>query len=119
MEILQTPEITVDQHQQIADGLVAFTNQVSEEIVRLFHMGKEMMWNRPDFTTADAQLVIDKLGANAILIFQLSAALGQFINTTYPGSLQESELTSPVPYAVVNGAIVLDENAEYPGPKNQ
>lgn len=119
MGILQTPEVVVDQHQQIADGLVAFTNQVSEEIVRLFRMGKEMMWNRSDFTTADAQLVIDKLGANAIPVFQLSAALGQFIHTTYPDALQESELSSPVPYTVVNGAIVLDANAEYPGPKNQ
>lgn len=119
MPLIEVEQPVVDAEQQLADGLVVFTNQVNDEIVRLYRMGKEMFWNRPDFTLANAQAVLDKLGPNALVIFGASAALGQLIVTTNPSALDPSELSSPVIYTVENGRIVLDPNGVYPGPKVQ
>lgn len=117
MPLIEVAEAPVDAEQQLADGLVAFTNQVNDEIVRLYRMGKEMFWNRPDFTLAQAQTVLDKLGPNALVIFGASAALGQLIHATNPGALVEGELASPVSYTVAEGRIVLNPQGVYPGPK--
>lgn len=119
MPLIEVTETPVDLEQQIADGLVAFTNQVNDEIVRLYRMGREMLWNRPDFTIKNVQGVIDKWGpVNAAKIFQASAALGQLIAVTNPGVLSEEELVSPVPYTLDKGRIVLDPKAAYPGVNN-
>lgn len=117
MALIEVAEAPVDVEQQLADGLVAFTNQVNDEILRLYRMGKEMFWNRPDFTLANAQAVLDKLGPNALVIFGASAALGNLIHTINPGALVDGELTSPVAYTVADGRVVLDPQGVYPGPK--
>ena len=109
---IETPEI--NQHEELAKGILQFANQVGDELVRLYRMGREMMWKRPDFTVVDAQAVIDAMGANAIPLFTLSAALGQFINLKYPGVLSSEDLDAPIAYTVVNGRIVLDPTAKYP-----
>ena len=117
MPLIEVEQPVVDIEQQLADGLIAFTNQVNDEIVRLYRMGKEMFWNRPDFTLAQAQMVLDKLGPNALVVFRASAALGQLIATTNPSALDPAELSWTVGYTVVEGRIVLDPNGVYPGPK--
>lgn len=114
MPVFNIQEPEVDQPKVLADGMFAFANQVGDDLVRLYRMGKEQMWARPGFTVADAQAVIDAMGANAVPLFTLSASLGAFIAAKYPGVLTSEELTSPVPYTIVNGHIVLDPTALYP-----
>jgi hypothetical protein len=115
MPVFQITKPQPTQHEQIAEGMLEFANQVGEQLVRVYRSGKEMLWNRPDFTAADAQAVIDAMGDHAIPLFTLSAALGEFIAEKYPGSLAADELTAPVRYTVENGRIILDSNATYPG----
>jgi hypothetical protein len=118
---IEQPE--VDELQQLADGILMKGEQVAEQIVRFYRMMKEDLWQRSalsdgtPFTLEHAQTIIDKMGPNAIIAFQKLGALGQFINTTYPGELEQAELSSPVAYTIENGRIVLDPEGVYPGPK--
>lgn len=115
MPLFNLEEEQPDQAQVLAKGIIGYGNQVDQDILDRYKRGREMLWGRPQpFTIADAQAVIDAMGPFAIPVFQSFAALGQFINTVHPGALTEEELTTPVPYTVVNGRIVLDPEARYP-----
>jgi hypothetical protein len=114
MAVFEISEPEVNEHEVRGRSLLQFGNQVAEELVRLYRMGKEMLWGVPGYTTADAQATIESMGDQALPLFVKSAALGALINSQYPGILNESELSSPVPYSIVEGAIVLDAEAEYP-----
>ena len=122
--LFNIPQPEVNHHQQFAIGLLMRGEQSAELLVRDFQMQKEMLWNQTEidghpFTITDAQKIIDEMGSNAIVAFTKHAALGQFIKSQYPGALTDEELATPVKYTVVNGRIVLDVNATYPGAKVQ
>jgi len=117
MSLFNLTEPVVDAHTQRAIGVLKFGEQSAEEIVRLWRMQWEMVWAIEGYTIADAQAVLDAMGTNALVAFAKHAALGAFISQHYPGQLTETELSSPVPYTLVEGRIVLDPNATYPGPR--
>lgn len=124
MALFDIPVVAVDECQQLAIGILQFGQQSSDEIIRLYRMQREMLWRRDkktdgtQFTLADAQETIDKMGPSGLLAFQKHGALRDFIHTTYPGVLTEAELTPPVAYTIVDGRIVLDPNGAYPGPQH-
>lgn len=102
-------------HKERAKGILAFGNQVSTEIKRLYEMGREMFWQVPDWKVEDAQKLIDELDKlvpnGAIRVFTHSGALGQFLLSM--GLIKPDELGSPVEYKVENGKIILT-GAKYP-----
>lgn len=104
-----------DVHKAVAKQLIQHGIDTFEGIKARYEGGLDVLWGREGFTVADAQAVIDELGAQAIPVFVASAALGQFINTVAPGTIPDEQLASPVPYTIdENGRIVLDPNALYP-----
>ena len=107
-----------DIHQEIADGILAYGEEIANNIVRQYRCIKEMMWNHPGFTIEDIQLVVDKMGIDAISAFTKLGALGQFINSQYSNKLNDSELVSPLRYVISNGRIIFDKNQTYPGSQN-
>lgn len=48
-----------NEHRDRAKGIVAFGSQAVAEMKRLFDMSRDMMWNVPNYTIADAQSVLD------------------------------------------------------------
>lgn len=99
----------INPHKERAKGILAFGNQVSEQIKRLHEMGREMFWNVPDWKVADAQKLIDELDSlipnGAAKVFQHSGALGSFLLSM--GLITPEELGSPVEYKIENGKIIL------------
>ena len=116
-EIFVEPTDPRTQHQIRGEGILKFGNQVADDLVRLYRMGREMLWQVPGYKVADAQAVIDAMGAEGLKVFQKNAALGAFINTNFPGVLAANELSPPVAYTVVSGRVVLEPAAKYPTEK--
>lgn len=108
------PELQTDVHASLAAELIAHGNDTFDAIVARYKDGYQRLWGREGFTVADAQAVIDAMGASAIPAFLANFALGQFINTVAPGTLAPEELSAPVPYTLDGSRIVLDPNATYP-----
>lgn len=114
-----------NEHLERAKAMLAFGNQVSTEILRLYEMGKEQMWNVPNYTIEDAQKLIDCLDLlvpakfvtkedgtvemvsppGAIQVFKYHGALGHFLATI--GVISPSSVTSPVEYRLDGTRIVL------------
>lgn len=116
MAIFNVPPDTTPADVQWARSVTLLLNQIADELVRLYRLGRDAVWMQEGKTIADCQDMLDELGEECIPIFQKAAAFGQFIHENYPGMLDESELTSPVPYEIDNeGRLVLDSEAMYPG----
>ncbi len=102
-------------HRERAKGILAFGNQVSNQIKQLYEMGREMFWNVPDWKVEDAQKLINELDSlmphGAARVFQHSGALGTFLLSM--GLITQEELGCPVEYKVENGKIILTGN-RYP-----
>lgn len=60
MSLFKIPEQT-NEHRERAKAMLLFANQVSEEIKRLYDMGREMMWNVPGYKVEDAQKILNEL----------------------------------------------------------
>jgi hypothetical protein len=90
-------------HRERAKGILAFGNQVSNQIKQLYEMGREMFWNVPDWKVEDAQKLINELDSlmphGAARVFQHSGALGAFLLS--------------MEYKVENGKIILT-GSRYP-----
>lgn len=87
-----------NEHRDKAKGIMAFGKQVSTEILRLYEMGREMMWNVPNYKIEDAQKVIDEIEAlkpgGSIGVFQHHGALGTFLASI--GLIKPEDIPSPV-----------------------
>ena len=77
-----------DTAQQAADALVGIIRGQNDSLLGSAKMGWQLLWNNP---SATPQQILDKLGTNAKLIFQLSdlnwqtlAAVAQIAGTTPP-----------------------------------
>lgn len=104
-----------DRHAAIAATIVQHGLDTFAGVVARYRSGYELLWGQSDFTVADAQLVLDKLGPNAVAAFQASYALGQLINALSPGTLSDAELSAPVGYTIhEDGTITLDPDGTYP-----
>lgn len=107
-------------HRERAKGILAFGNQVSNQIKQLYEMGREMFWNVPDWKVEDAQKLINELDSlmphGAARVFQHSGALGAFLLSM--GLITQEELGSPVEYKVENGKIILTGNRYPSEPKD-
>lgn len=123
MSLFQVEE-QKNEHRERAKAMLTFANQVSAEILRLYDMGREMMWNVPNYTVADAQKVLDELrslippkdGENInyggdIKIFQYHGALGTFLASI--GVIKPEQVSSPVSYQITHEGVVLTGN-RYP-----
>ena len=120
-----------NEHLERAKAMLAFGNQVSTEILRLYEMGKEQMWNVPNYTIEDAQKLIDCLDLlvpakfvtkedgtvemvsppGAIKAFKYHGALGHFLATI--GVIDPSSVNCPVEYRIDGTRVVLTGN-RYP-----
>lgn len=98
-----------NEHRDRAKGIMAFGKQVSAEILRLYEMGREMMWNVPGYKIEDAQKVLDEIEnlkpGGSIGVFQHHGALGTFLASI--GLIKPEEVASPVSYTLADGSIVL------------
>jgi hypothetical protein len=96
-------------HKERAKGILAFGNQCATDMLRLYNMGKEMMWQVDGYKVEDAQKVLDELATivpyGDLKVFQLHGAFGKFLETV--GVIQPSEVHPPVSYKVENGKIIL------------
>lgn len=121
MPIFEIDEDTPPEAQAMAKGVLQFANQIGDTLVRLHRQSREMLFYRADWTVEDLQSTVDAMGANAIPLFEKSAALAAFLHEHYPGALDAAELASPIPYTVDQSGdaprIVFDPEAEYPGPE--
>lgn len=92
-----------NEHRDRAKGIMAFGKQVSTEILRLYEMGREMMWNVHGYKIEDAQKVLDeieKLKAGASIgVFQHHGALGKFLASI--GLIKQEDVQSPVSWQPV------------------
>ena len=92
-----------NEHRDRAKGIMAFGKQVSMEILRLYEMGREMMWGVPNYKVEDAQKVLDeieKLKAGASIgVFQHHGALGTFLASI--GLIKQEDVQSPVSWQPV------------------
>ena len=92
-----------NEHRDRAKGIMAFGKQVSAEILRLYEMGREMMWNVPGYKIEDAQKVLDEIenlkeGAS-LGVFQYHGALGTFLASI--GLIKPEDVQSPVSWQPV------------------
>lgn len=92
-----------NEHRDRAKGIMAFGKQVSAEILRLYEMGREMMWNVPGYKIEDAQKVLDEIenlkeGAS-LGVFQYHGALGTFLASV--GLIKPEDVQSPVSWQPV------------------
>jgi len=96
-------------HRERAKNILVFGNQCASEMLRLYNLGKEMMWSVEGYTVEDAQKILNELSTmipnGDLKVFQLHGAFGQFLATM--GVIQQSEIVPPVAYKVENGKIVL------------
>ncbi len=96
-------------HKERAKGILTFGNQCASEMLRLYNMGKEMMWQVDGYKVEDAQKVLDELTKiiphGDLKVFQLHGAFGQFLATV--GVINQSDIQPPVSYKVENGKIIL------------
>jgi len=87
-----------NEHKDRAKGIMAFGKQVSAEILRLYEMGREMMWNVPGYKIEDAQKVLDEIEnlkpGGSIGVFQHHGALGTFLASI--GLIKPEDVQSPV-----------------------
>lgn len=87
-----------NEHRDRAKGIMAFGKQVSTEILRLYEMGREMMWNVPNYKIEDAQKVLDEIEklkpGGSIGVFQHHGALGTFLASI--GLIKPEDIPSPV-----------------------
>ena len=87
-----------NEHRDRAKGIMAFGKQVSTEILRLYEMGREMMWNVPNYKIEDAQKVLDEIEnlkpGGSIGVFQHHGALGTFLASI--GLIKSEDIPSPV-----------------------
>jgi hypothetical protein len=117
MSLFQVEE-KANEHRERAKAMLMFANQVSTEIKRLYDMGREMMWNVPNYKVEDAQKILNELRSlvpqiegeiihhgGDIQLFKYHGALGTFLASI--GVIKMEEVSSPVPYEIVNGTIVL------------
>lgn len=108
MKLFEITEET-NQYRERAKGILAFGNQVSADIKRLYEMGREMFWNVPGWKVEDAQKLINQLDElvpnGAIRVFQHSGALGEFLLKS--GLITQEQVGSPVGYKIENGKITL------------
>jgi hypothetical protein len=115
MQLFQLEEQQVNVHRERAKGILAFGNQVSTEIKRLYEMGRDMFWQVPDWKIEDAQKLIDELDNlvpnGAVKVFQHSGALGEFLLRS--GLITQEQVGSPVEYKIENGKIILT-GSRYP-----
>ena len=96
-------------HRERAKNILEFGNQCAADMLRLYNMGKDMLWAVDGFTVADAQKVLDEMAqvmpVGDLKVFQLHGAFGRFLVDI--GVLKASDLVPPVSYKVENGRIVL------------
>jgi hypothetical protein len=118
MSLFQVEE-QKNEHRERARAMLLFANQVSEEIKRLYDMGREMMWNVPGYKVEDAQKILNELRLLAppgiydgivhlggdVELFKYHGSLGTFLASV--GIIKAEEVSSPVPYELVGGSIVL------------
>jgi hypothetical protein len=74
-------------HQKMAADSIKETAFITNKrLVRLFADGINLVWNNPKATP---QQVCDELGTDAKEVFELHAALGQFLDSNSPNDLSE------------------------------
>ena len=98
-----------DLYKERAKNILAFGNQCATEMLRLYNMGKEMMWQVDGYKIEDAQKVLEELKKivpyGDLKVFQLHGAFGQFLATV--GVIQPSDIYPPVSYKLENNKIIL------------
>jgi hypothetical protein len=118
MSLFQVEE-QKNEHRERAKAMLLFANQVSEEIKRLYDMGREMMWSVPGYKVEDAQKILNELRllvppsidgetvryGGDIQLFTYHGALGTFLSSI--GVIKPEEVASPVSYTLADGSIVL------------
>ena len=109
MSLFEIQNTQLNLHEERAKNILTFGNQCAAEMLRLYNMGKEMMWQVDGYKVEDAQKVLDELATiiphGDLKVFQLHGAFGQFLATV--GVIQPSEIQPPASYKVENGKIIL------------
>lgn len=70
-----------------ANRIIGQTKSTFDSMVHSFNEGSRYFWKNPKGLTP--QQIANELGNNAKEVFQLHYALGQFIDTVKPGSINE------------------------------
>lgn len=86
MNILSISKNELDKLDQTSQKIIYSTIKMYKDSARVFNRGALFFWKNPNFTPSE---IASKLGTNAVDIFKLHYALGQFLSSIDPESISD------------------------------
>jgi hypothetical protein len=84
MSLFQPTTTPIPIEQQIANAVLTKSNALFAHMIQFYNNNYQVVWNNPKATP---DKIVASMGTNATKVFEISAALGNFINSIQPNTV--------------------------------